>query len=148
MAEHILATINATLSDKGLMLREDTVVDVTLIAAPSSTKNRDEQRDCEMHQTKKGNQWQFGYTKVKCRGLTKNTANLMTLFALSNLWMARRRLLQGLQGYVRQISGKEPATRVKCPDLGFKAHRIRHHAGALGPTAIGKRVLKSILSWP
>ena len=41
---------------------------------------------------------QFGFVKVKYRGLAKNTANLMTLFALSNLWMARRRLLQGLQG--------------------------------------------------
>jgi IS5 family transposase len=209
LAERILATVNATLSDKGLMLREGTVVDATLIAAPSSTKNQDGQRDPEMHQTKKGNQWhfgmkchigvdadsglvhtvvgtaanvndvtqasalvhgqerdvfadagyqgvskreevqgieanwhvamrpgkrraldknslmgamldqlehikarirakvehpfrvikrQFGYVKVKYRGLAKNTANLMTLFALSNLWMARRRLLQGLQG--------------------------------------------------
>ena len=41
---------------------------------------------------------QFGYTKVKYRGLAKNTGNLVTLFALSNLWMARRSLLQGLQG--------------------------------------------------
>lgn len=41
---------------------------------------------------------QFGYTKVKYRGLAKNTANLVTLFALSNLWMARRKLLQGLHG--------------------------------------------------
>ena len=209
LAEQILATVNATLADKGLMLREGTVVDATLIAAPSSTKNQDGQRDPEMHQTKKGNQWhfgmkchigvdadsglvhtvvgtaanvndvtqasalvhgeetdvfadagyqgvakreevqhikanwhvamrpgkrraldksslmgavldqlehlkarirakvehpfrvikrQFGYVKVKYRGLAKNTANLMTLFALSNLWMARRRLLQGLQG--------------------------------------------------
>ena len=208
LAEQILATVNATLADKGLMLREGTVVDATLIAAPSSTKNKDGQRDPEMHQTKKGNQWyfgmkchigvdadsglvhtvvgtaanvndvtqagellhgaevnvfadagyqgvakreevqginvhwhvamrpgkrraldkatpmgaiqdkleqvkarirakvehpfrvikrQFGYVKVKYRGLSKNTANLMTLFALSNLWMARRRLLQGMQ---------------------------------------------------
>ena len=36
---------------------------------------------------------QFGYTKVKYRGLAKNTANLMTLFALSNLWMVRKRLM-------------------------------------------------------
>ena len=36
---------------------------------------------------------QFGFTKVRYRGLAKNTAALMTLFALSNLWMARRRLL-------------------------------------------------------
>jgi IS5 family transposase len=211
LAEQILATVNAKLTDKGLMLREGTVVDATLIAAPSSTKNKDGERDPEMHQTKKGNQWhfgmkahagvdadsglvhsvvttaanahdvtqahallhgeetdvfadsgyrgvekreeiqarhpkvnwhiammpgrrkaldkstpmgalldkleqakarirakvehpfrvikrQFGYTKVKYRGLAKNTANLVTLFALSNLWMARRSLLQGLQG--------------------------------------------------
>lgn len=37
---------------------------------------------------------QFGYTKVRYRGLAKNTAQVLTLFALSNLWMARRRLLQ------------------------------------------------------
>ena len=209
LAEQILATVNATLADKGLMLREGTVVDATLIAAPSSTKNQNGERDPEMHQTKKGNQWHFGmkahigvdadlglvhtvvgtasnvndvtqasalvhgeetdvfadagyqgvakreevqhiqvnwhmamlpgkrraldksspmgavldqlehlkarirakvehpfrvikrqfdYVKVKYRGLAKNTANLMTLFALSNLWMARRRLLQELQG--------------------------------------------------
>lgn len=209
LAEQILATVNATLSGKGLMLREGTVVDATLIAAPSSTKNKDGERDPEMHQTKKGNQWhfgmkahigvdadsglvhsvvgtaanvndvtqasalvhgeesdvfadagyqgvskreevqgiqvnwhvamrpgkrraldksspmgavleklehlkasirakvehpfrvikrQFGFVKVKYRGLAKNTANLMTLFALSNLWMARRKLLNGLRG--------------------------------------------------
>jgi IS5 family transposase len=42
---------------------------------------------------------QFGYVKVKYRGLAKNTANLVTLFALSNLWMVRKRLLNmGAQG--------------------------------------------------
>ena len=60
LAQQILATVNATLTDKGLMLREGTVVDATLIAAPSSTKNKDGERDPEMHQTKKGNQWHFG----------------------------------------------------------------------------------------
>jgi IS5 family transposase len=38
---------------------------------------------------------QFGYTKVRYRGLAKNTAQLITLFALSNIWMARRVLVQG-----------------------------------------------------
>ena len=207
LAPQILAVVNATLADKGLMLKQGTVVDATLIAAPSSTKNKDGERDPEMHQTKKGNQWhfgmkahigvdadsglvhtvvgtaanvndvtqaaalvhgeetdvfadagyqgvtkreeaqgiqanwhvamrpgkrraldkdspmgavldrlehvkasirakvehpfrvikrQFGHVKVRYRGLAKNTAQLHTLFALSNLWMARRRLL-GLQ---------------------------------------------------
>jgi transposase, IS5 family len=209
LAKQILATVNATLAGKGLMLREGTVVDATLIAAPSSTKNSSGERDPEMHQTKKGNQWhfgmkchigvdadsglvhtvvgtaanvndvtqasklvhgeetdvfadagyqgvakreevqgiqanwhvamrpgkrralkkdtpmgaildkleqtkarirakvehpfrvikrQFGHMKVRYRGLAKNTAQLHTLFALSNLWMARHRLLQGMQG--------------------------------------------------
>jgi len=205
----ILATVNATLAAKGLLLKSGTVVDATLIAAPSSTKNSSGERDPEMHQTKKGNQWhfgmkahigvdagsglvhtvvgtsanvndvtqahalvhgeetdvfadagyqgvdkrvetqgidvnwhvamrpgkrkaldkstamgaildkleqakarirakvehpfrvikrQFGHVKVRYRGLAKNTAQLHTLFALSNLWMVRRTLLQEVRG--------------------------------------------------
>ena len=203
----LLATINTMLATKGLMLKSGTVVDATLIAAPPSTKNRTGERDPEMHQTKKGNQWhfgmkahigvdaesglvhtvigtaanvndvtqghgllhgeetdvfadagyqgamkrpeatgvawhvamrpgkrrgldksrgshqlveqvekikasirakvehpfrvikcQFGFVKVRYRGLAKNTAQLVTLFALSNLWMARKRLIEGMQG--------------------------------------------------
>ena len=205
----ILATVNATLAAKGLLLKSGTVVDATLIAAPSLTKNSSGERDPEMHQTKKGNQWhfgmkahigvdadsglvhtvvgtaanvndvtqahalvhgaetdvfadagyqgvgkraetqdikthwhvamrpgkrklldkstpmgaiqdqlerakarirakvehpfrvikrQFGHMKVRYRGLAKNTAQLHTLFALSNLWMVRRTLLQEVRG--------------------------------------------------
>ncbi|MBK6747113.1 IS5 family transposase [Ottowia sp.] len=60
LAEQILATVNGLLSAKGLLLKSGTVVDATLIAAPSSTKNRDGGRDPEMHQSKKGQQWYFG----------------------------------------------------------------------------------------
>ena len=60
LAPQILATVNALLSDKGLLLRAGTVVDATLIAVPSSTKNQSGERDPEMHQSKKGNQWYFG----------------------------------------------------------------------------------------
>ena len=203
LAPQILTVINDLLRAKGLMLRVGTAIDATLIAAPSSTKNASGQRDPEMHQSKKGNQWyfgmkahigvdaesglvhtvrgtsgnvhdvveanallhgeesevfadagyqgahkradaqagvnwnvamrpgkraaldrtkrvdqlidqverlkasiranvehpfrvikrQFGHVKVRYRGLKKNTAQLTTLFALSNLWMARRSLL-------------------------------------------------------
>jgi transposase, IS5 family len=48
------------LTEKGLLLREGTIVDATIISAPSSTKNQDKTRDKEMKQTKKGNQWYFG----------------------------------------------------------------------------------------
>ena len=203
LAPKILEAVNELLRSKGLMLRAGTVVDATLIAAPSSTKNQSGERDREMHQSKKGNQWyfgmkahigvdaetglvhtvrgtsgnvndvveanallhgdetevfadagyqgahkrpdakrgvrwniamspgkraaldktkrlgqlidqlerlkasirakvehpfrvikrQFGHAKVRYRGLNKNTAQLSTLFALSNLWMARKTLL-------------------------------------------------------
>lgn len=206
----ILAEVNAHLTERGLLMRQGTVVDATIIAAPSSTKNEDGKRDPEMHQAKKGNQWyfgmkahigvdadsglvhtvrgtaanvsdvvegnsllhgqetdvfadagyqgahkradanddvrwhvamrpgkrraldksrvvdqlidqverikasvrakvehpfrvvkrQFGHVKVRYRGLKKNTAQLVTLFALSNLWMVRRTLL-ALDGQVR-----------------------------------------------
>lgn len=206
LAVDMLRVVNDILQAKGLMMKKGTVVDATLIAAPSSTKNAQGERDPEMHQTKKGNQWyfgmkthigvdarsglvhsvvgtaanvsdvtqagallhgdeevafgdagyrgvskraeaqgpqwhvamrpgerrklnpfiapqfealtlekwkasirakvehpfrvlkrQFGYTKVRYRGLAKNTAQIVTLFALSNLWMARRQLM-GAQG--------------------------------------------------
>ena len=60
LADQILATVNGLLSAKGLLLKAGTVVDATLIAAPSSTKNREGERDPEMHQSKKGQQWYFG----------------------------------------------------------------------------------------
>lgn len=208
LAEDILKQINAYLTRKGLLLKQGSIVDATIIPAPSSTKNADGQRDPEMHQTKKGNQWyfgmkahigvdadsglvhtvtttaaneadveqvadllhgkeqqvwadsgyrgaqsrvdredlqwhiaerpsdieklpdgrektrvkkqeyrkaskrakvehpfrvikrQFGLAKVRFRGLQKNTAHLLTLFALSNLWMARRQLMT-MMGAVR-----------------------------------------------
>src|SRR5471032_1581681 len=60
LCKGLFAAINADLTARGLLLREGTLVDATLIAAPSSTKNQTKQRDPEMHQTRKGNQWYFG----------------------------------------------------------------------------------------
>lgn len=60
LTESIFNAINAHLAEKGLFLREGTIVDATLIAAPPSTKNKDGKRDAEMHQSRKGNQWHFG----------------------------------------------------------------------------------------
>lgn len=60
LAPKILATVNELLAAKGLLLRAGTVVDATLIGAPSSTKNKTGERDPDMHQSKKGNQWHFG----------------------------------------------------------------------------------------
>ena len=60
LTEQILAAVNDILTERGLLLKTGTVVDATLIAAPTSTKNKDKARDPEMHSSKKGNQWYFG----------------------------------------------------------------------------------------
>jgi IS5 family transposase len=60
LTEGLLAETNAHLSERGLIVGKGTIVDATILNAPSSTKNKDHKRDAEMHQTKKGNQWYFG----------------------------------------------------------------------------------------
>jgi len=64
LAEQILKTVNELLTAKGLMLKSGTVVDATLIAAPSSTKNSSGERDPEMKQSKKGQQWCVSRTQA------------------------------------------------------------------------------------
>jgi IS5 family transposase len=56
----IFEQINGHLADRGMLMREGTIVDATIIVAPPSTKNKAKARDPEMHQTKKGNEWYFG----------------------------------------------------------------------------------------
>jgi IS5 family transposase len=60
LPQALLVEVNAMLIERGLLMSQGTLVDATLIAAPSSTKNQKHARDPEMHQTKKGNQWHFG----------------------------------------------------------------------------------------
>src|SRR5438132_2305867 len=60
LGEQILGTVNLHLQAKGVRITTGTIVDATILHAPTSTKNREQQRDPEMHQTKKGKQWYFG----------------------------------------------------------------------------------------
>ena len=60
LGKRLFRDINRHLESRGLRLREGSIVDASIIAAPSSTKNRTGERDPEMHQTKKGNEWHFG----------------------------------------------------------------------------------------
>ena len=60
LTKRIFDEVNALLEERKLLMREGSMVDATIIAAPSSTKNKRGERDPEMHQTKKGNQWYFG----------------------------------------------------------------------------------------
>ena len=70
LTRKIFDTINGHLAENGLMMREGTIVDATLIAAPPLTKNKDGKRDPEMHQNEKGNDWHFGMkarVRRRCR---------------------------------------------------------------------------------
>jgi len=60
LTEGIFGVVKALLEERQLLMKEGTIVDATIIAAPPSTKNAKKQRDPEMHQTKKGNEWHFG----------------------------------------------------------------------------------------
>ena len=60
LGQSLFEEINVHLESQGLQLREGTIVDASIIEAPSSTKNNARERDPEMHQTKKGNEWHFG----------------------------------------------------------------------------------------
>jgi IS5 family transposase len=107
LAPQILATVNSYLTDHGLLLRKGTVVDATIIAAPSSTKNRDAARDPEMHQTKKGNQWHFGmkahigvdvHTGV-VHTVTTTAANAADVTEVANLLHGEETTVYGDAGY-------------------------------------------------
>jgi IS5 family transposase len=60
LTEQLFAEINAHLAERGFVVGKGTIVDATIINAPSSTKNAENKRDPEMHQTRKGKQWYFG----------------------------------------------------------------------------------------
>lgn len=89
------------------MMKQGTLVDATIIEAPSSTKNKSEQRDSEMHQTKKGNQWYFGM-KAHIGGDAKSglthsqvttPANEHDLNQVGNLLHSKEQLVLADAGY-------------------------------------------------
>jgi IS5 family transposase len=81
LTKAIFEAVSAHLEDKGALLRGGTIVDATLIAASPSTKNKDQRRDPEMSQSKKGNQWYFGmkaHIGVDARSGLVHTAGVTT----------------------------------------------------------------------
>ena len=64
---HMLEAVNLHLQSRGVRITTGTIVDATIIHAPTSTKNREQKRDPEMHQTKKGNQWCVSRTRAQAR---------------------------------------------------------------------------------
>ena len=105
--DRIFAEVKALLTERGLMMHQGTIVDATIINAPSSTKNQKKERDPEMHQTKKGNQWYFGmkaHTGVdKDSGLVHtvavSAANLHDSQAMDDLLHGQETALWGDSAY-------------------------------------------------
>jgi IS5 family transposase len=95
----MLEAVNVHLEARGIKVATGTIVDATILRAPSSTKNASGERAPQMHQTRKGNQWFFGlkahigFDKVRYRGIPKNHHRLCANFALVNLYLHRKRLL-------------------------------------------------------
>jgi IS5 family transposase len=110
LGKKLLATVNEHLKRNGIKIRNGTIVDATIISAPSSTKNRDGERDPEMHQTAKGQQWYFGmkaHVAVDSRSKLFHTvlvsaANVADRDALPYLLHGRETRVWGDQGYQGQ----------------------------------------------
>lgn len=107
LCQGLFAAINADLAARGLLLREGTLVDATLIAAPPSTKNREKKRDPEMHQTRKGNQWYFGMKahigadrdSKLVHTLTATAANVADITQTSELLHGQEKQVHADAGY-------------------------------------------------
>ncbi|EGU35074.1 IS5 family transposase [Vibrio scophthalmi] len=107
LTRKLFETVNQWLSDCGVMMTQGTLVDATIIRAPSSTKNKNNERDPEMHQTKKGNEWYFGmkaHIGVDAKSgithtLVTTAANEHDLNQLHNLLHGEEEFVSGDAGY-------------------------------------------------
>jgi transposase, IS5 family len=119
LTRRVFETIKEHLAEKGLLLKEGTIVDATIIAAPSSTKNAAGARDPEMHQVKKGNQWHFGmkaHIGVDCQSglvhsLAATPANVSDVTKAHELLHGEESEAFGDAGY--RGAGKRPEARGK-----------------------------------
>jgi transposase, IS5 family len=110
LGEKIFEEVGRILLKRGLRLSKGTIVDATIIAAPSSTKNAEGERDPQMHQTKKGNQWHFGMkahvgvdsqSKV-IHSVVVTPANTADCKVMDQLLLGHERRVYGDQAYKSQ----------------------------------------------
>ena len=133
IGEPLFARIREHLTKHGLQVSRGTIVDATIISAPSSTKNRTKERDPEMHQTKKGNQWYFGMkahigvdsgTKL-IHSVAATAANVHDSQVLPKLLHGKETRVWGDAAY----SGQRDVIRQHAPKaksfIHTKAHRHR-----------------------
>jgi transposase, IS5 family len=123
------------LEEKGLLLKQGTIVDATIIAAPSSTKNRTKSRDPEMKQTKKGNTWHFGlkvHVGTDKRGIVHSLTTTHAAEADIN------QMPQLLHGEEREVYGDRAywseVDRAELERLGVK-YRVNRRGCARAPVS-------------
>ena len=123
--QRLFAQVVATLENKGLILKKGTIVDSAIIAAPSSTKNREKKRDPEAHQTKKGNTWHFGYKAHigvdKTSGLVHHVettaANVHDVTVVPKLLYGEENSVHGDSGY---LGAEKREDAITCNHQGEK----------------------------
>jgi IS5 family transposase len=124
LGEEIFEAVKAHLKANGMAMKQGTIVDATIIAAPSSTKNKAGERDPEMHQTKKGNQWYFGM-KVHLgvdsesgliHSVETTAANVHDLTPAAELLHGEETVVYGDAGY----QGIEKRTEMQGRGIGFR----------------------------
>lgn len=114
LARKIFHEVSAWLSDAGVLVKEGTLLDATIIEAPSSTKNKAGERDPEMHQTKKGNQWHFGMkAHIGVDARTGLTHSFTTTAANEHDLNQAEHLLHGKEEFIFADSGYRGAENRK-----------------------------------
>ena len=147
LGKPLLSAVNRYLKTQGIKISHGTIVDATIISAPSSTQNRDGQRDPEMHQTAKGKQWYFGMkahlgvdsrTKLVHTALV-SAANVADKDALPYLLHGDETRVWGDQGY----QGQTAIIRARAPQARDFTHRRYRFQGRVDEVEKAKNRTKS-----
>jgi transposase, IS5 family len=147
LGARLFGAVGEHLQDQGLKISNGTIVDATIINAPSSTKNKDRSRDPEMHQTKKGNQWYFGMkahigtdSKTKLiHSVVATPANTADSEVLADLLHGEETRVWGDQAY----RGQRKVIRARAPRAKDFTNRRYRHRGVVDEAERAKNRTKS-----
>lgn len=147
LGEKLFEAANKHLSAKGIKIGTGTIMDATIIAAPSSTKNEDGTRDPQMHQTKKGNQWYFGMKAhigvdskaTIVHSVTATAANVHDSHAIKDILHGDETRVWGDSAY----QGQREAIREAAPQAQDFTHHRGNRASALSDDEVAKNRTKS-----
>src|SRR5580692_10682983 len=139
LGKKLLSSVNEHLKRNGIKISNGTIVDATIISAPSSTKNKDEKRDPEMHQTAKGNQWYFGMkahlgvdSKTKLiHTILASAAHVPDVEALPYLLHGRETRVWGDQGYQGRNAVINEIEKAKNRNKSRVRAKVEHTIGVI-----------------